>query len=413
MSSTLAHAPSARVLVVDDDLANRESLSRRLARRGYVADTAEDGPSALAAVDAGDYDLVLLDVMMPGMSGLEVLTKLRETRSPVDLPIIMATARDAAENVVEALGLGANDYVTKPLDFPVVLARVATQVELRRSVRAVQVLQEDLARRNAELEAAAERQQRELQMAAAIQQTFLPQRNPASDELDLEWRFVPCEGLAGDGLNALRLDADHVALYVFDVSGHGTAAALTAVAASRMLAPAHDPASLLVDRAAASADDAAKPIVSPAEVIAQLDARFPFTFQTNQFLTIAYGVLHLPTGRLTFASAGHPPTLHVKPDGSVERLESGGPPVGIGERCEEQTVMLELGSRLYLYSDGVAESASPEKELFGTDRLAELLADRRDGTLSDSLEAVQARLLQWRGGRPANDDVSLLAVQLR
>ena len=411
MSDAADVSSAGRVLVVDDDLANRESLSRRLSRRGYVADTAEDGAGALAAIEAGDYDVILLDVMMPGMSGLEVLTKVRVTRSAVDLPIVMATARDAAENVVEALGLGANDYVTKPLDFPVVLARVATQVQLRRSVREVRSLQDDLARRNAELEAAAERQQRELHMAAAIQQTFLPKGNPASDAIDLDWRFVPCEGLAGDGLNALRLDAEHVALYVFDVSGHGTAAALTAVAASRMLAPAHDAASLLVDHAAATAENVAKPIVSPAEVIALLDARFPFSFQTKQFLTIAYGVLHLPTGRLTFASAGHPPALHVKPDGSVEKLESGGPPVGMGERCEEQTVNLMSGSRLYFYSDGVSESASPEKELFGLQRLSQLLAAERGSTLSDSLEAVQTRLADWRGGRPVEDDVSLLAVE--
>ena len=407
MSAPADQRPPARVLVVDDDEANRESLSRRLRRRGYDVDVAVDGPSALAAVEAGDFDLILLDVMMPGISGLEVLTRLRRTRPPTDLPVIMATARDASEDVVEALNLGANDYVTKPLDFPVVLARTATQVELRRRIREVESLRQDLARRNEELEAAAERTRSELRMAAGLQRTFLPTGNPADDRLELEWRFLPCEGLAGDGLNALRLDAEHVALYLFDVSGHGTAAALTAVAASRMLAPAHLSATLLVDR------DAAGAVVPPAEVVAQLDERFPFTLGTGQFLTMFYGVLHLPTLRLTYTSAGHPPALHVRPDGTVERLRSEGMPVGLGERGRELTAQLSAGSRLWLYSDGVTEAATPQKELFGVDRLAALLAGDRGGDLAADVGLLQRAIEEWRQGRPADDDISILAVECR
>ena len=398
---------AARILVVDDDEANRESLSRRLRRRGYDVDVAVDGQTALAAIDAGDFDLILLDVMMPGISGLEVLTRLRRTRPPTDLPVIMATARDASENVVEALNLGANDYVTKPLDFPVVLARTATQIELRRRIREVEALREDLARRNADLEAAAERTRGELRMAAGLQRTFLPTGNPADDRLDLAWRFLPCEGLAGDGLNALRLDAEHVGLYLFDVSGHGTAAALTAVAASRMLAPAHLSATLLIDREAGGA------VVPPAEVVAQLDERFPFTLGTSQFLTMFYAVLHLPSRRLAYASAGHPPALHVRPDGSIQQLDSTGPPVGFGERCEERAVDLRAGSRLWLYSDGVIEAGVPERDQFGVERLVALLADGRGKDLAANLDAVQRALDAWRGGRPANDDVSILAVGCR
>ena len=407
MNAPAEDSPPARILVVDDDEANRESLSRRLRRRGYDVDVAVDGQAALLAVEAGDFDLILLDVMMPGISGLEVLTKLRETRPPTDLPVIMATARVASENVVEALNLGANDYVTKPLDFPVVLARTATQIDLRRRIREVESLREDLARRNADLEAAAERTRNELRMAAGLQRTFLPTGNPADDLLDVEWRFHPCEGLAGDGLNALRLDAEHVALYLFDVSGHGTAAALTAVAASRMLAPAHLSSTLLVDKAAAGA------VVPPAEVVAQLDERFPFTLGTGQFLTMFYAVLHLPTRRLTYASAGHPPALHVRPDGSVQQLDSNGPPVGLGERCQEQAVTLEPGSRLFAYSDGVMEAGAPEREQFGVDRLAALLAEGRGANLTETLDAVEQALDAWRGGEPANDDVSVLAVECR
>ena len=93
-------------------------LSRRLIKRGYAVLTADGGARALEMVRAESVDLILLDIEMPGMTGLEVLKTLRETSTRADLPVIMATARDQGEDIVEALSLGANDYVTKPLDFP-------------------------------------------------------------------------------------------------------------------------------------------------------------------------------------------------------------------------------------------------------------------------------------------------------
>ncbi|MEM9070454.1 MAG: response regulator [Myxococcota bacterium] len=122
---------ASRLLVVDDNEDNRDMLARRLQRRGYEVDTAEDGFAALRMVDAHPYDLVLLDIMMPGMSGIEVLAKLRETYPRAELPILMATAKSDSKDMVEALSLGANDYVTKPIDFPVVLARIESHLQTR------------------------------------------------------------------------------------------------------------------------------------------------------------------------------------------------------------------------------------------------------------------------------------------
>jgi diguanylate cyclase (GGDEF)-like protein/PAS domain S-box-containing protein len=122
------------LLVVDDTEFNRDVLARRLVQRGFVVDTAANGAEALELASTGRYDLVLLDVEMPEMSGLEVLTRLRETRSRTELPVIMVTGRVASADVVEALGLGANDYVTKPIDFAVALARINTQLSHKRAV---------------------------------------------------------------------------------------------------------------------------------------------------------------------------------------------------------------------------------------------------------------------------------------
>lgn len=123
---------SGRVLIVDDNEMNRDMLCRRLAREGYDVTPAADGHQALSACDQQEFDLIVLDIMMPGISGLDVLKTLRKQHTVMDLPVIMATAKNQSEDVVEALKLGANDYVTKPIDFPVLLARVRTQMSLRR-----------------------------------------------------------------------------------------------------------------------------------------------------------------------------------------------------------------------------------------------------------------------------------------
>ncbi|MBX3247417.1 MAG: response regulator [Myxococcales bacterium] len=126
-----ASAEPARLLVVDDNEDNRDMLSRRLRKRGFTVDVAESGHAALDRLNGDRYDLVVLDVMMPGLSGLDVLKTIREKQSRVELPVLMATAKTDSADVIEALELGANDYVTKPLDFPVVLARINAQLRTR------------------------------------------------------------------------------------------------------------------------------------------------------------------------------------------------------------------------------------------------------------------------------------------
>src|SRR5262249_16610091 len=135
-----------------------EGLARRLQRHGYVVTVVKSGREAIELLGQRRFDLVLLDIMMPGMNGLDVLKFLRRVDSLLDLPIIMVTAKGESEDIGEALELGANDYVTKPLDIPVVLARIRTQLALRRAVAQTTELEHKLDGRNKELEAlAAER----------------------------------------------------------------------------------------------------------------------------------------------------------------------------------------------------------------------------------------------------------------
>jgi len=138
----------ARLLVVDDDPNNRDILVRRLKKQGFAVDTANDGIDGLRKIETGAFDLVVLDVMMPGMTGLEVLERVRRNRSMSELPIILATALSSSKDAVEGLELGANDYVTKPLDFPVVIARIDTHLAAHRAAREVAGLARQLEFRN-------------------------------------------------------------------------------------------------------------------------------------------------------------------------------------------------------------------------------------------------------------------------
>lgn len=119
-----------RILVVDDNEMNRDLLVRRLERRGFAMDTAVGGYDALEKLAIEKFDLVLLDINMPDLDGVSVLEKVRTTQAPSELPIIMVSARDASESIAEAINKGANDYITKPVDFPVALARIHTQLDV-------------------------------------------------------------------------------------------------------------------------------------------------------------------------------------------------------------------------------------------------------------------------------------------
>lgn len=386
------------LLVVDDNEMNRDMLSRRLARKGHTVDVAEDGHRALEMVAESDYDVVLLDIMMPGIDGYQVLEKLREDHDSGDLPVIMATAKDASEDVVAALKLGANDYVTKPFDFPVVLARVNTQLQLKRSRQA--------------LAAAHGRMKKDLEAAARIQAAFLPDEVVEMTGARFAWRYVPCDELAGDTLGIVPFDDTKVGVYVVDVSGHGVPSALLSVSLSRLLT--NDPTSSVFW----STDDGNPRIASPTEVMTRLAQRFPYDIQTGQYFTMIYAVIDLDRGEMTYASAGHEPLIVVRQDGSFEFGSSTGrpvalvPPILAESVYEERTVAVGAGDRIYLYSDGIPEGRDADGEEFDKEQLASKLVGLRDEDLDSGLPALLETVRSWQGGPAFVDDVSIVGVEI-
>lgn len=391
-----------RLLVVDDNEANRDMLSRRLSRRGHRVTAAEDGQRALELLGQEEFDVVLLDIMMPGIDGLEVLERLRRDRAPSDLPVIMVTAKTESEDIVKALKLGANDYVTKPLDFPVVLARVQSQLMLKRARDA--------------LHAAHARMKRDLIAAAKAQQDLLPRELPELEGVRFAWHYEPCDELAGDVLNVIPLDADHVAIYVLDVCGHGVRSSLLSVAMTHTLSRKADPSSIIT---VPGGESGAYEIAEPAAVAQRLSSLFPMEENGMLFAALVYGVIDRRSRRFTYTCAAGPGPLWVRADGDANRRDQPGLPIGIStENASDEdsygSAVLELrpGDRVFLYSDGMIEERSPEGEEFGQERLSASLAGSRARPLEESLREAVAQLRDWVGGAGFKDDLSVVALEV-
>ncbi len=162
VSSNIDQDACPRLLIVDDIGDNRNILRRRFERRGFEVSEADSGLAAIELIENGCFDLVLLDVMMPGIDGIETLGRIRANKSASELPVIMVTAKSESGNIVEALELGANDYITKPVDFAVALARVNAQISRKRAEQQVVTANEELLKANEDLERRVEERTRRL-----------------------------------------------------------------------------------------------------------------------------------------------------------------------------------------------------------------------------------------------------------
>ncbi len=150
MTTTDGGAEPARILVVDDVPDNVEILEARLSSRGYDVQTATNGEEALQQVKDGQPHLILLDVMMPGMDGREVARRIKDDETLPFIPIILVTALSEADDVVQGLESGADDYISKPYNFRELEARV-------RAMLRIKFLQDELDQKNRELELANKR----------------------------------------------------------------------------------------------------------------------------------------------------------------------------------------------------------------------------------------------------------------
>ncbi len=251
--------------------------------------------------------------------------------------------------------------------------------------------------------------EKDLIAASTVQKSFLPKTPPKVPRLDFSWFFKPCEMLAGDTFNCFSLDSDHIAFYVLDVSGHGVPAALLSVTLSHVLTPDPERDGVLSRGIGPGGDRVHR---SPREVVLLLNRLFPMDVEVGQYFTILYGVIHLPTLKLSMVQAGHPYLLVLHGDGQVESYQQAGFPVGMFQDAdfEETTISLSPGDRLFFYSDGIVDALNFSAETYGVDRLARAAASHQEEDISGITKGILADVLRFVGGAKITDDMTMIGL---
>jgi len=390
------------ILIVDDNDVNRQVLVGILRKEGYELLQAADGEHAVALAKQARPDLALLDIMMPVMDGYEVCRQLKIDPHTVDIPIIFLSALAETESKVKGLELGAVDYITKPFDQSEVLARVRSHLKIQRLTQQLMAANRALLEKQQNLEL-------DLRAAGTIQRSLIPKAPPTLDNMEIAWRFRPCERIGGDVFNCYSLNSSHLVAYVVDVSGHGVPAAMVTVSVSQRLSPY---GGLVLSEDVAL--QGLHTIASPQQVLTRLDAEYPIERFEKHF-TICYLTCSLADGRVRYSRAGHPMPVVLHTDGSLERLSAGGPIIGLGGVLpfEEDELQLDPGDRLFLFTDGILEYENASGEAFGEDRFLDALRAGRAEPLDATCERIMRALAGFGDGLPPQDDVTLLGVHFR
>jgi sigma-B regulation protein RsbU (phosphoserine phosphatase) len=258
----------------------------------------------------------------------------------------------------------------------------------------------DIELQKIELQRKQKRIDRDLKSAAAIQQSLLPDRSPRIDNIQVAWKFEPCEQVGGDIFNIHNMDEGKVGLYMLDVCGHGVPAALISVAVSQFL---NSGDGLLGNNCE---------LVSPDIVLNRLDEAFPFE-RFDSFFSIICMTLDAREGLLTYSSAGHPPPVLVRSNGSIETLDHRGPSIGIGsgEIIGQQSMKLQTGDKIFLYTDGLLENRNPAGGFFGKTRFYEILEKYRKKPVEEIVESIYTSVKYFRQEAKPDDDISILGVE--
>jgi sigma-B regulation protein RsbU (phosphoserine phosphatase) len=382
-----------RVLLVDDQAIVGETVRRMLADEPEIEFLFCQNPAeAIAAANRFAPTVILQDLVMPDIDGLLLLKFFRANLSTRETPMVVLSSKEEPIIKAKAFSLGANDYLVKLPDKLEVLARI------RYHSRAyLDHLERDEAYRQL---AESQRQlAEEVAQAARYVQSLLPAKMKGG--INVDWRFVPSTQLGGDMFGYHWLDANHFAVYLLDVSGHGVGSSLLAVSAANTLSSQALPDVNFRD---------------PAAVMTRLNDFFQMEKQNEKYFTIFYGVFDKTKRLLTYANAAHPAALlftGVDADSAVlQQLDSIDPILGMlppGMPFESKSVSLGEYARLLVYSDGVYEIDNPHGGMWKYPEFLEFLAPRAKEP--DVMDQLYAHVRTIRGGDVLNDDFSILDLR--
>lgn len=388
----------AKILIVDDEPYNIDYLEQELEDLEYKTFSASSGPAALEKVAAVNPDVILLDIMMPGMDGFQVLAQLKAHKAWRAIPVIVISALNDLGSVVKGIKLGAEDYLPKPFNEVLLKARLDACLEKKRLRDQEQQYLKGL--------------ERELEIGRQIQAGFLPEKLPQWSGWEIAAHFQAAREVAGDFYDVFALPQEQrFGLIVGDVCGKGVGAALFMTLFRSLIRATANLNDFLAQPSdpPVSRDDAAilqRAVGLTNNYIARLHSH------SNMFASLFFGLLDPATGQLTYLNGGHEPPFIIGPDGIKTRLTPTGPVVGlipnIGHKI--QTVQLEPADLLLIVTDGVTDAHNPAGERFTNQKLLSLLSAPIPSA-SAILNTINTHLRNFMADATQFDDITLLAVQ--
>jgi sigma-B regulation protein RsbU (phosphoserine phosphatase) len=382
------------VLLIDDQEIVGESVRRMLAPEADIQFHFCQSPTrAIEMANAVQPTVILQDLVMPEVDGLLLVKFFRANKATRQVPMIVLSSKEEPIIKAKAFGLGANDYLVKLPDRLELIARVRYH-----SRSYVNQLERDEAYR--QLAESQRVMAEELAQASRYVQSLLPP--PLTGPVRADWRFVPSTQLGGDMFGYHWLDADHLAIYLLDVSGHGVGSSLLAVSATN----------LLTSQALPNTD-----FRDPGRVLARLNDVFQMDKQHNKYFTIWYGVYRRSDRVLVYSNGGHPQPLlwtgATAAEAGLKQLKATGPAVGMfppETEFDSQSVALGPFALLLVYSDGAFEVEGPDGVMWKHPQFVELLSGLpRDGELLS--EQLLTHVRRRRGHALLADDFSVLEVR--
>ena len=382
-----------KILSVDDEndleLLLTQYFRRKIRKGEYDFHFAHNGLEALTMLlKEKDFDIILSDINMPEMDGLTLLTKINEMQNPA-LKCIMVSAYGDMGNIRQAMNNGAFDFATKPIDLDDLSVTIEKAIEQIQYIKTMQKEHKELTSIKGDLAVARE-----------IQQAILPRIFPPFPEetasMDIAASMNAAKDVGGDFYDFFRIDNDRIGFTIADVSGKGVPAAIFMAVARTLI------------RATGIRG------VSPAECMTYSNALLSQESVNNMFVTVFYGIYNIRTGEVTYSNAGHNPPYLMKADGTVEELPLSKDIVaGAIDDYEftEDTLQLEKGDTLLLFTDGVTEAIDKDEKDYGDERLRKLLGQCSKLSCQEIVDKVKADVKAFVGEAEQSDDITLLALK--
>lgn len=399
------------VLLVDDSRLQRRILRASLERWGY--DVAECGSAeeALALCETEPVDLIISDWMMPGMDGPEFCRAFRALPRDRYGYFILLTSKSETNEMVHGLDVGADEFLTKPVNASELRARIASGERILSMERELREKNRLISSALSELRTLYDAIDRDLKEARNLQQSLVRERTSRIGESEVSLLLRPCGHVGGDLVGFFPVGEGQLGLYSVDVSGHGLSAAMLTARLAGLLGSRSPEQNI-----ALVVDGDGKPHTRPPDAVAEhLNRLFLEDIDTEHYFTLLLAVVSLDTGVIRFVQAGHPHPVIQRADGRVESIGDGGLPVGLipGASYEAGAAQLHPGDRLLLTSDGINECPAPSGDMLGEDGLCRIMVDNAAIRGQAFFEALLEDLTAFAGSADFPDDISGVLFEYR